>query len=233
MLNVIIDDDGKHIRLYADDQETLKDVAERSVEIFDKFGTVSVLDLYEICGVTTSNILYSNENRGWVNLKYSHIGFFEDHADNRQVALFPDPVDLNKRDPCYHDLYRHNGQPDHSVSRQPVHYQDYGPTGKAYQNYYQLWRSRRPHVHYADSDHNEPDMVSHPPHYQSATGLEVIDVIDAFTADLTGIEATDTGNILKYACRWKKKNGVEDLKKIVWYAQHLINKLENNKKENI
>ena len=85
----------------------------------------------------------------------------------------------------------------------------------------------------ADSDHNEPDMVSHPPHYQSASGLEVIDVIDAFTADLTGIEATDTGNILKYACRWKKKNGVEDLKKIVWYAQHLINKLENNKKENI
>jgi hypothetical protein len=47
--------------------------------------------------------------------------------------------------------------------------------------------------------------VSHPLHYQSETGLEVIDVIEAFTFDLTGIEATDTGNIIKYACRWKKK----------------------------
>ena len=38
-------------------------------------------------------------------------------------------------------------------------------------------------------------MVSHPAHYQSETGLEVIDVIEAFTFDLKGIEATDTGNV--------------------------------------
>lgn len=69
-------------------------------------------------------------------------------------------------------------------------------------------------------------MVSHPEHYQSESGLEVIDVIEAFTSELSGIEATDTGNILKYACRWKKKNGVHDLKKIMWYTQHLINYLE-------
>ena len=48
-------------------------------------------------------------------------------------------------------------------------------------------------------------MVSHPSHYQSESGLEVIDVIEAFTSDLNGIEATDTGNILKYMCRWKHK----------------------------
>ncbi len=41
-------------------------------------------------------------------------------------------------------------------------------------------------------------MVSHPAHYQSETGLEVIDVIEAFTFDLKGIEAVDTGNVLKY-----------------------------------
>lgn len=69
-------------------------------------------------------------------------------------------------------------------------------------------------------------MVSHPGHYQSETGLEVIDVIEAFTADLKGIEATDTGNIIKYACRWSKKNGIQDLKKIMWYTQHLIEHLE-------
>lgn len=76
------------------------------------------------------------------------------------------------------------------------------------------------------------DMVSHPPHYQSETGLEVIDVIEAFTADLKGIEATDTGNILKYMCRWNHKNGLEDLNKARWYLDHLIEHVENTKKEN-
>ena len=70
-------------------------------------------------------------------------------------------------------------------------------------------------------------MVSHPKHYQSKNGLEVIDVIEAFTADLSGIEATDTGNIIKYACRWKNKNGIQDLEKIMWYTQHLIDHLKN------
>lgn len=76
------------------------------------------------------------------------------------------------------------------------------------------------------NEQKEQDMVSHPPHYQSKSGLEVIDVIEAFTADLIGVEATDTGNIIKYACRWKDKNGIEDLKKAVWYANHLIEYLE-------
>lgn len=31
-------------------------------------------------------------------------------------------------------------------------------------------------------------MVSHPSHYQSETGLEVIDVIEAFTFDLKGMK---------------------------------------------
>ena len=75
-------------------------------------------------------------------------------------------------------------------------------------------------------------MVSHPSHYQSETGLEVIDVIEAFTFDLKGIEATDTGNVLKYMCRWKSKNGLEDLKKARWYLNHLINHVEKSEKEN-
>lgn len=71
------------------------------------------------------------------------------------------------------------------------------------------------------------DMVSHPPHYQSKSGIEVIDVVEAFTEELTGIEATDTGNIIKYICRWKNKNGIEDLKKAQWYINHLIKHIEN------
>lgn len=68
-------------------------------------------------------------------------------------------------------------------------------------------------------------MVSHPSHYQSKSGLEVINVIAAFTEGLEGIEAVDTGNAIKYICRWKDKNGVQDLEKAMWYIQHLIDHL--------
>ena len=76
----------------------------------------------------------------------------------------------------------------------------------------------------------KPDMVNHPPHYQSSNGMEVIDVIEAFTNTLVGIEATDTGNVLKYMCRWKYKNGLQDLEKAQWYLNHLINHIKE--KEN-
>ena len=69
-------------------------------------------------------------------------------------------------------------------------------------------------------------MVSHPNHYQSSNGLEVIDVIEAFTSDLKGIEAVDTANAIKYICRWKHKNGKQDLEKAMWYLQHLIDHIE-------
>lgn len=69
------------------------------------------------------------------------------------------------------------------------------------------------------------EMVNHPEHYQSGK-IETIDVIEEFTKDLKGIEAFDTANIIKYACRWSRKNGVEDLRKLVWYANHLINHIE-------
>ena len=75
-------------------------------------------------------------------------------------------------------------------------------------------------------------MVSHPSHYQSETGLEVIDVIEAFTFDLKGIEAVDTANVIKYICRWKNKNGLQDLKKAAWYLDNLINNVEKLEKEN-
>lgn len=71
------------------------------------------------------------------------------------------------------------------------------------------------------------DMVNHPSHYQSKNGLEAIDVIEAFTDGLDGIEAVDTANAIKYLLRWKSKNGIEDLKKARWYINHLIDKLEH------
>lgn len=78
---------------------------------------------------------------------------------------------------------------------------------------------------------SEDKMVSHPGHYQSSKGIEVIDVIAAFTESLRGIEATDTGNIIKYACRWNNKgNPVQDVEKIIWYATHLLNELKSKER---
>tara|TARA_R110000796_G_scaffold70288_6_gene160026 strand:+ start:722 stop:1015 length:294 start_codon:yes stop_codon:yes gene_type:complete len=66
------------------------------------------------------------------------------------------------------------------------------------------------------------DYLVNPKHYKSEKGLECIDCIEGVVEGLTGIEATDTGNIMKYLWRWKKKDGVNDLKKIEWYVKHLI-----------
>jgi hypothetical protein len=67
-----------------------------------------------------------------------------------------------------------------------------------------------------------------PKHYKSDKGLECIDCIEGVVEGLTGIEATDTGNIMKYLWRWKNKDGVNDLKKAQWYINHLIAHVEND-----
>ena len=76
------------------------------------------------------------------------------------------------------------------------------------------------------------ETVNHPDHYQSETGLETIDIIEAVTFDLKGVEAFDIGNAIKYLCRFPKKNGLEDLKKASWYLNHAINHIEKLEKEN-
>lgn len=76
------------------------------------------------------------------------------------------------------------------------------------------------------SDNNAPmvDMVNHPPHYVKG-GMECIDVIEAATQGLTGMEAVCTANIIKYIWRWKNKNGKVDVEKCRWYCEKLIEKL--------
>lgn len=66
------------------------------------------------------------------------------------------------------------------------------------------------------------EKVNHPEHYQSIKGIECIDVMEAFTEGLEGIEAVDTAQVIKYVCRWKKKNGLEDLEKAEFYLHHLM-----------
>jgi len=63
------------------------------------------------------------------------------------------------------------------------------------------------------------DMVNSPAHYNKA-GIETIDIIQSVTGD--GFESYLQGNILKYMCRYKYKNGTEDLDKAKWYLNRLI-----------
>lgn len=79
------------------------------------------------------------------------------------------------------------------------------------------------------------EMVNHPDHYQTKTGIEGIDAMGAATEELTGIEAVDTAQVIKYMWRWKKKEKpLQDLNKAKWYLEHLIAYIENqNEKENV
>ena len=67
------------------------------------------------------------------------------------------------------------------------------------------------------------DMVNHPPHYNSSK-VECIDAIESAIQGLDGMDAMCTGNVIKYVWRWKNKNGVEDLRKAIWYINKLIEK---------
>ncbi len=75
---------------------------------------------------------------------------------------------------------------------------------------------------YIDYEKKE-DKVNSPSHYQGK--VEVIDYIeDKLTKE--GFQGYLEGNIIKYVSRYKKKNGVEDLKKCRWYLERLIKTLE-------
>lgn len=67
----------------------------------------------------------------------------------------------------------------------------------------------------------------HPSHYISDSGLEPIDVIEAFKPCPEYKSGFFQGNVVKYVLRFHKKNGVEDLKKAEFYLKRLIEELEN------
>lgn len=66
------------------------------------------------------------------------------------------------------------------------------------------------------------DVVNHPPHYKSDSGIESIDVIESFGLNF------HLGNVIKYILRHNKKGKpLEDLKKARWYLDREIEKLES------
>lgn len=74
------------------------------------------------------------------------------------------------------------------------------------------------------------DNVNKPAHYTQGS-IECIDAIAEVVKDMKGMEAVNTANMIKYMWRWKHKNGIEDVKKAVWYGVDLVKRLEKESKD--
>lgn len=73
-------------------------------------------------------------------------------------------------------------------------------------------------------------QVNKPAHYQTESGMEAIDVIEAF---LTPEEARGfrKGNSIKYILRAGKKDcKIQDLQKALWYLHREVANQEGDKK---
>lgn len=67
---------------------------------------------------------------------------------------------------------------------------------------------------------SKSDLVNKPPHYNQ-WNIEVLDfILDQKMSYLQG-------NVVKYICRYKFKNWVEDLKKAQFYLNELIDEYED------
>ena len=71
----------------------------------------------------------------------------------------------------------------------------------------------------------EHDAVNHPAHYTQG-GIECIDCIKAALGE--NFIGFLIGNVIKYAYRYKHKNGVEDLRKCKWYLEKAIEEVQKD-----
>ena len=63
----------------------------------------------------------------------------------------------------------------------------------------------------------QPDLINHPPHYRAASGLEAIDVIEAFEL------GHHLGDAVAYILRADRKgDAIGDLEKAAWYIRREI-----------
>ena len=71
------------------------------------------------------------------------------------------------------------------------------------------------------------DNVNCPKHYCKG-GVESIAFVKAAVSNLSGFEAVCVANIIKYAWRYKEKNGLEDVMKARKYLEWLIEEVGKN-----
>lgn len=72
----------------------------------------------------------------------------------------------------------------------------------------------------AQVEEEAPDNVNHPSHYETGK-FECIDVMIE-TQGIEAVKAFCICNAFKYIYRHKNKNGVEDVKKAIWYLNKFV-----------
>lgn len=74
--------------------------------------------------------------------------------------------------------------------------------------------------HASRRSHDPSKLGTVPGYYDGKDGMQPFDVIDAFGLDFY------EGNVVKYLVRWRKKGGVEDLRKARTYIDEIIKRAE-------
>ena len=92
------------------------------------------------------------------------------------------------------------------------------------------------HGKFEDMPDDVQDQIINPKHYKMIppeayekfpNGLEYMDLMEYILAHHKGVEAHLLGQIFKYACRLGKKDAdLQDARKIQWYANRLVNVIE-------
>lgn len=248
------------MRIFYQHPEDAEYVLSSMRQYIEEYGYASIYDLLEYSGVSIPNILYDDYR--WLNLSNADVkkttsGCILELPDLADI-LYSDKFienlskELTKaKSPVFHEISyedimkatpnnkkwnseKHSQKPfimsmdDHDII--PSMMSEEAFPSRRIINYSEESSPRRPK---RSGKHLYSSTVNHPNHYQSETGLEVIDVIDAFTDGLDGVEAFNTGNIIKYVCRWKKKNGIEDLEKAKWYLENLIKEVKEKENEDV
>lgn len=87
---------------------------------------------------------------------------------------------------------------------------------------------------YKEHDFEQPDPVERPSHYMLLPGVEVRDVIKAlvgkFGQGINPMIVSDYVQMMQYGMRYMEKNGLEDLKKMRWYLEKVIEQYELSSK---
>lgn len=75
-------------------------------------------------------------------------------------------------------------------------------------------------AHQEGEQHPAGDVVNHPAHYtQHPSGVECITITEHYGFNI--------GNAIKYLWRSAHKNGIDDLRKAVWYINREIERLKS------
>ncbi len=68
------------------------------------------------------------------------------------------------------------------------------------------------------------DNVNHPPHYNQS-GIKCKCGRQIECIDVTRHKNFNIGNVIKYLWRYEHKNGLEDLKKALWYLNDEVDQM--------